>query len=102
MEDVPGVCRIVLEDTNSERRGKLVLPALGAHSKCHSEEPLVPPADSKKLSQKATHNLNIHRLDLTTTLAPGHRPDPLYSSLFLLLLRTYVLTHGEADGKAAG
>ena len=50
------------------------------------------PSRQQKLSQKATHNLNIHRLDLTTTLAPGHRPDPLYSSLFLLLLRTYVLT----------
>ena len=51
---------------------------------------------SKKKEKRAPslsqHNLNIHRLDLTTTLAPGHRSDPLYSSLFLLLLRTYVLS----------
>ena len=54
---------------------------------------------SKKKEKRAPSlsqhkNLNIHRLDLTTTLAPGHRSDPLYSSLFLLLLRTYVLTGG--------
>ena len=74
-----------------ERKRKIALFALGTHSSVTQRSPWYP-QQTAKLSQRATHNLNIHRLDLTTTLAPGHRPDPLYSSLLLLLLRTYVLS----------
>ena len=51
--------------------------------------------EEEKRGPITLHNTKtfILRMDnFITALAPGHKPDPLYFSLFLLLLRTYVLT----------
>ena len=91
MEDVPDVCRLALEDTNSERRGKLVLSALGAHSSVTQRSPWYP-QQTGKVSQRVTHNLYTHHI--VTYRQHEHQVIdliPLSLLLSLLLVRTYLL-----------